>query len=108
MYSKHRVLSLTFVCGLFGLGVLVGVVYRNANESHAQPPKENGVKTAAVAAVKRAKVKLPAATADRKDDPIYLKQSPGAHLDRGDFDWGLGDGHISKLVPYPQPCREGD
>lgn len=42
------------------------------------------------------------------EDPGYLRQSAGAYVDRGDYDWGLGDGHISQLLPYPQPCREGD
>ena len=31
----------------------------------------------------------------------YLRQSPGANVDRGEHDWGLGDGHISNLLPYP-------
>jgi len=38
----------------------------------------------------------------------YLRQSPGAMVERGDYDWGLGAGHVSQLLPYPQPCREGD
>lgn len=37
----------------------------------------------------------------------YLLQSPGAVANRKPTDWGLGDGHISKLTPYPQPCLEG-
>ena len=37
----------------------------------------------------------------------YLRQSPGAVAIRKPTDWGLGDGHISKLKPYPQPCLEG-
>ena len=41
-------------------------------------------------------------------DTNYLRQSPGAIVDRGDYDWGLGDSHISKLKPYPKPCAEGD
>lgn len=40
--------------------------------------------------------------------PDYLRQSAGVQVDRGDLDFGLADGHISKLLPYPQPCREGD
>jgi hypothetical protein len=38
----------------------------------------------------------------KKPDPdTYLLQSPGASVDRGDEDFGLGDGHVSKLKPYP-------
>ncbi len=46
--------------------------------------------------------------AQQPHDADDMRQSPGANVDRGDYDWGLGDGHISKLTPYPQPCREGD
>jgi hypothetical protein len=43
----------------------------------------------------------------KKADPdTYLLQSPGASVDRGNEDFGLGDGHISKLKPYP-PGRAG-
>jgi hypothetical protein len=37
----------------------------------------------------------------------YLLQSPGAVVDRNGNDFGLGDGHVSKLKPYP-PERPGD
>ena len=38
----------------------------------------------------------------------YLKQSPAAVVRHPiDTDWGLGDGHISKLIPYPDPCFPG-
>ena len=38
----------------------------------------------------------------------YLKQSPGARAEDGDAnDYGLGDGHVSKLKPYAQTkCGE--
>jgi cytochrome c peroxidase len=38
----------------------------------------------------------------------YLQQSPAARADVPEgLDYGLGDGHISKLIPYPQPCPPG-
>lgn len=40
-------------------------------------------------------------------DDTYLRQSPGAVAHRKPTDWGLGDGHVSKLMPYPAPCMEG-
>jgi cytochrome c peroxidase len=60
----------------------------------------------------------------RKDDPAstkppdrpppapsadtYLRQSPGAEGPaRAEHDWGLGDGHASRLKPYP-PAKAGD
>jgi cytochrome c peroxidase len=40
--------------------------------------------------------------------PNYLKQSGGASIPVDpDWDYGLGDCHISKLLPYPQPCPPG-
>jgi cytochrome c peroxidase len=40
--------------------------------------------------------------------PHYLKQSAGVVGDeRPGYDWGLGDGHVSKLTPYPAPCPPG-
>lgn len=41
------------------------------------------------------------------DAELYLKQSPAAVADASLGDFGLGDGHIAKLTPYPQPCTEG-
>jgi cytochrome c peroxidase len=37
----------------------------------------------------------------------YLQQSPGAGAIRPQGDWGLGDGHVSQLRPYP-PGKPGD
>src|ERR1700724_2777795 len=35
--------------------------------------------------------------------PLFLKQSPGAKAANHEAnDYGLGDGHVSKLKPYPQ------
>lgn len=48
-----------------------------------------------------------APTADQAKPDTYLLQSPGAAVDRNGDDFGLGDGHISKLKPYP-PARPGD
>jgi cytochrome c peroxidase len=46
-------------------------------------------------------------TAARPGDG-YLKQSPGARAEAGDAnDYGLGDGHVSRLKPYAQ-TRCGD
>ncbi len=46
----------------------------------------------------------PASTQD------YLRQSPGARAisqGREANDFGLGDSHASRLLPYPRPCLEG-
>ena len=38
----------------------------------------------------------------------YLKQSPAVvATPPAGYDYGLGDGHVSKLLSYPQPCTEG-
>jgi cytochrome c peroxidase len=38
----------------------------------------------------------------------YLRQSPGVVAPVApESDFGLGSGHVSKLLPYPQPCLEG-
>ena len=40
----------------------------------------------------------------------YLRQSPGARAvpqGREANDFGLGDSHVSRLLPYPRPCLEG-
>lgn len=48
------------------------------------------------------------ATAAKEDVPSYLKQSGGASVNVDPaWDYGLGDGHISKLKPYPTPCPPG-
>lgn len=40
--------------------------------------------------------------------PNYLKQSPGAiNPNWKESDWGLGDGHIVRLLPYPE-AKKGD
>jgi cytochrome c peroxidase len=49
----------------------------------------------------------PAAPPAQEAKPdTYLLQSPGASVDRNGNDFGLGDGHVSKLKPYP-PERPG-
>jgi cytochrome c peroxidase len=50
-----------------------------------------------------------AAASERTSEADYLKQSAGtaAKVDRS-WDYGLGDGHISKLQPYPRPCAPGE
>ena len=40
----------------------------------------------------------------------YLRQSPGARAvsqGREANDFGLGESHVSRLLPYPRPCLEG-
>ncbi len=38
----------------------------------------------------------------------YLLQTPAARIKQPlDTDWGLGDGHIGKLIPYQDPCFPG-
>ncbi len=100
MPRQHWGIRLTILGGLLGLGYLLGTTGREQpNESLAETPTADR---------KDAKAK-PVATYPAADsEAVYLRQSPGASVDRGDHDFGLGDGHISKLTPYPKPCREGD
>lgn len=103
MHHRQRwLVNMVIVGGLLGLGFLLGNVYREQpNQSHAQVTNDEaeiGAGPSQVAAANGAVVKYPARD---KHDGTYLKQSPGASVDRGDYDWGLGDGHISKLMPYP-------
>lgn len=38
----------------------------------------------------------------------YLMQTPAVRIRNPiTTDWGLGDGHIAKLIPYPDPCPPG-
>lgn len=46
--------------------------------------------------------------ASEAEGPQYLRQSPGVVTPQDpQQDWGLGDGHISKLKAYPQPMGPG-
>jgi cytochrome c peroxidase len=79
----------------------------HAGESYAESPAASTSSQLALAATTRSELKI----ADKEsaaDAATYLRQSPGASVDRGDYDWGLGDAHISQLMPYPEPAREGD
>jgi cytochrome c peroxidase len=69
---------------------------------------DDGDKTSPRAVGTAAAVKPAAAYATTESGPQYLKQSGGAvaRVDAG-RDYGLGDGHVSKLLPYPQPCPPG-
>jgi len=40
-------------------------------------------------------------TADPGGDAMHMRQSPGVSVKRPSGDWGLGDGHVSRLEPYP-------
>jgi cytochrome c peroxidase len=46
--------------------------------------------------------------AKAESETLYLRQTPGARTtNKIGADWGLGDGHVSKLKPYPQlKCGE--
>ncbi len=114
MLSRNRVLLPPIL--LVGVGMLLGFLIA-ADERGAwgdkQPSSANGTPSLAADASNAGGAAIGAAKARAKYDKQpagheYLRQSPGASVDRGDYDWGLGDGHISKLTPYPQPCREGD
>lgn len=97
-----------FGYGLFlvAVGVMAGYLISNAqpvalSENAAQDRQSGGKSTTAVISPNRRYAK-------EKAGADYLRQSPGAVVDRGDYDFGLGDGHISKLRPYPSPCGPGD
>lgn len=80
-----------FVLAILGLGFLIGV-------SQRQPSKETLAQDPVNTVSNGDPVSKPKYESAGED---YLKQSPGASVDRGDYDFGLGDGHISKLLPYP-------
>ncbi|MDA1052259.1 MAG: hypothetical protein O3C40_17515, partial [Planctomycetota bacterium] len=113
MLIPKRVLLLAFV--FVGIGVILGYsialeerVVRGADPPVASAATKNQADTAddRDAAVDGTKTR---ANYDKESaGPDYLRQSAGVSVDRGDLDFGLADGHISKLLPYPQPCREGD
>ena len=90
-------------------GVFLGYFLRDVNPAGLHPPRataqENGVNssTAAPAVIATASVGSKA-----KKQTGYLLQSPGNTAEVTDYDFELGPNHISKLLPYPRPCREGD
>lgn len=106
--SRHWIIRICIVLALVGLGFLLGVARREQPPESAAQTRDETAANAADAADATAKESQPAQYQPQTGGEAYLQQSPGASVDRGDYDWGLGDGHISKLLPYPQPCREGD
>jgi hypothetical protein len=97
MHSRS-VLSAT---SLVGLGLLAGYAVR-PGDSGAVDPSPPARAAAVLAHAPDPAGRAPAA-------PGYLQQSPGvrAPIDP-DHDYGLGGGHHSKLLPYPNPCLPGD
>ncbi|HUG89304.1 MAG TPA: cytochrome B6 [Planctomycetaceae bacterium] len=88
---------------LVGLGLLAGYLARSSDSGAVAqaPPNTRGAAVAAANAPGPAEYAAPGLG--------YLQQSPGimAPIDP-DYDYGLGDGHASKLLPYPSPCLPGD
>ena len=114
MFSCVR--TLLYCVVLLGFGVILGYVIAThepgawADSSTATDSKTSGQSNSQLPAVAvSATYTHTSATYESENSSHdYLRQSPGPRVDRGNIDWGLGDGHISKLIPYPQPCREGD
>jgi cytochrome c peroxidase len=105
-HPVQRLLTIALAGGTALL--LVDILIRQKpTDAHAQSLVNQDADTLSLVATSRSNVEHEHLTPD-SDAATYLRQSPGAHVDRGDNDWGLGDGHISKLIPYPQPAREGD
>ncbi|MSR58974.1 MAG: hypothetical protein EXS05_15240 [Planctomycetaceae bacterium] len=76
---------------LIGLGALLGYLARS-QEPQAQGENDN----------RFAPREVGRATPSGSKPAQYLQQSPEAGpWQPDDRDWGLGDGHISKLLPYP-------
>ena len=75
---------------LVGLGAVCGAAAVISSQNvHGQKPTENAVSAA-------------------PRDRAYLQQSPGAISESSEAgDFGLGESHASRLLPYPQPCAEG-
>jgi hypothetical protein len=78
---------------LIGLGAVCGAVaVISTREVRGQKPTKEQVVEEAI----------------RHSDRGYLKQSEGAVAKNGGAsDFGLGDSHVSRLLPYPRPCLEG-
>ncbi len=73
-------------------GAILGIAW---SESRSQFARGDGSKVVA---------KLAAKPDNRSPVPSvgnYLKQSEGYSADRPENDYGLGDCHVSKLLPYP-------
>jgi cytochrome c peroxidase len=89
------------VAALLGAGYLVGTLdWRAPNAALGWPPGDENGKAPAAAAKSGDALKYPSSS-------THLLQSPGAVANRAPTDWGLGDGFIDKLVPYPKPCTPG-
>jgi cytochrome c peroxidase len=78
---------------LVGLGAICGAAaVISSQEVHGQKTANQQALTKANAA----------------DDGGYFQQSAGAVTMNGvSGDFGLGDSHVSRLLPYPRPCTEG-
>lgn len=113
MLSRNRMLLPAFV--FIGIGVILGYSIsvqqgdaRGGNPPEASAVSKDGTNVGKIDSSSPADSQAIAKYEKESVGRDYLRQSPGASVDRGDYDWGLGDGHISKLLPYPKPCREGD
>jgi hypothetical protein len=81
---------------LVGLGAICGIMLVRS-EPRVLGQKEDVIQPASLLTI--------AASQPRVG---YLKQSPGAvAASKAQNDYGLGSSHISKLLPYPEPCVEG-
>lgn len=89
---SHGTFRFLLLIALLGAGSLLGMVAMFLAESTAQEPVAGPEKT----------------YEKDRTGPIYLKQSPGASAVVPDEnDYGLGDGYISRLLPYP-PGGKGE
>jgi hypothetical protein len=85
---------------LVGAGLVLGRFLDSGDPAAVAQPAAH-VRDTAIAAVN--------AKPDSRPGPTYLQQTPGVTAPVSpDHDYGLGDGHHSKLLPYPSPCLPGD
>jgi hypothetical protein len=86
---------------VFGAGVLIGYfLARQTDNPPSQPADFDGAR----AAEPNSSPSTPRGytTPRTQTTPLHLLQSPAAvATNRPENDFGLGDGHISKLLPYP-------
>lgn len=87
-------------CLIFGAGVLIGFLATGSREKLSE---NSGVITASQAQEGGAPKKSPPYSANGTSaSRLHLLQSPAAvATNRQESDFGLGDGHVSKLLPYP-------
>ncbi len=98
---QNRYGRVLLVVAVLAVGYFIGTWQRE------QPSAAFGDPTRAGAAAAAKTEALVASKYTAGAASTHLLQSPGAVVHRKPTDWGLGDGYIDKLVPYPKPCLPG-